>query len=191
MVFQNTFTGSEFLMQGSAQCVMFPCSTFSILTTRKISGCGFVTEKIPWGRMTSVRYFYATYIWLFGNCQLVVWRVQNVDIQHRSTARILGIGTTVLSFGELFETGSSHVIAQARFELETTLFPLPLECWSTSIPGLRHHVQRVTLAASNVSSQTQFLVPYQLHLGSVPDIQVSLCCQTPSVWLFGKMCSQT
>lgn len=89
-----------------------------------------------------------------------MWRVQNVDIQHRSMARILGIGTTVLSFGELFETGSSYVIAQARFELETTLFSLPLECWNTSIPGLRHHVQRVTLAASNVSSQMQFLVPY-------------------------------
>lgn len=68
MVLQNTFIGSEFLMQGSAQCVMFPCSTFSILTTRKISGCGFVTEKIPWGKNDFCQIFLC-------NIHMAVWQL--------------------------------------------------------------------------------------------------------------------
>lgn len=106
---------------------MFPCSTFSILTTRKISGCGFVTEKIPWGKMTSVRYFYATYIWLFGNCYLVVWRVQNVDIQHRIMSRILGIGRrTFLLLGRLSETGSSYIQPRLGLNSKQSSWPCHL-----------------------------------------------------------------
>lgn len=72
--FSITFIGSEFLMQGSAQCVMFPCSTFSILTTRKISGCGFVTEKIPQGENDFCQIFLC-------NIHMAVWQLISCSVE--------------------------------------------------------------------------------------------------------------
>lgn len=47
----GTLVESELFMYASAQWLIPPWSTFSMRATRKMSGCGHVTENTPWGEM--------------------------------------------------------------------------------------------------------------------------------------------